>query len=153
MQYGQTLFAAVDIPRGSLSQFRSAGPDAKQVIAYLESDAHCIAKAPQAGDSFYIVCSEQGSHLSGTAHQRGGLAANHIHVHRKRNVSKSFKADVEVLTLRDHKAGFVKHGPKTDSDGGINPFTYHIPEREAGEGKHAIPCIDRLWNTPDIPHR
>src|SRR6266702_3771281 len=151
MQNGQNLFTAINIPSRRFTQFLSAGPNTKQVIANLKGNTHCIPKAAQTGNCFCIACPNERAHLSGAAHQCGSLAAYHVHVHRNGNIIMRFKADIEVLALRNHEAGLVKNRPKTDSDGGVHPLVYYIPEHETSKSKHTIACINRLWNTPDVP--
>src|SRR5258708_35011434 len=85
VQNRQTLFATIDISCWSLTQFCSASPNAKQVIAYLKGETHGKAKTAQAGDSFCIVRSKKRSHFGSAAHQCGGLSGQSIpqHPHRK----------------------------------------------------------------------
>src|SRR6266852_5784075 len=151
VQNRQTLFAMIDISCWSLTQFCSASPNAKQVIAYLKGETHGIAKTAQAGDSFCIVRSKKRSHFGSAAHQCGGLAANHIHIHRDGNIIAGFETDVEILTFGKHKAGLIECSTKTHSNSGIYPFIYHTPECEACKCKHTIARIDCLRNTPYVP--
>src|SRR5260370_18919096 len=119
VQNRQTPFATIDISCWSLTQFCSASPNAKQVIAYLKGETHGIAKTAQAGDSFCIVRSKKRSHFGSAAHQCGGLAANHIHIHRDGNILPGFGNDVERFTFRKNEAGPLQWSTKTHSNSGI----------------------------------
>src|SRR5205807_1758762 len=41
--------------------------------------------------------------------------------------------------------------PKAEGERGLYAFVQYAPERQAGEGKHAIACIDGLRDTPELP--
>src|SRR5260370_19023661 len=105
VQNRQTLFATIDISCWSLTQFCSASPNAKQVIAYLKGETHGIAKTAQAGDSFCIVRSKKRSHFGSAAHQCGGLAAYHYPIPCRRKNIAGFATDIERLNFRKHEDG------------------------------------------------
>src|SRR5260370_7042677 len=136
VQNRQTLFATIDISCWSLTQFCSASPNAKQVIAYLKGETHGIAKTAQAGDSFCIVRSKKRSHFGSTAHQCGGLAPNHIHIHCDGNIIPGFETDVEILTFGKHKAGLIECSTQTPHNNGIYPFTYPTPPCQPATSTH-----------------
>src|SRR5260370_18373639 len=99
VQNRQTLFATIDISCWSLTQFCSASPNAKQVIAYLKGETHGIAKTAQAGDSFCIVRSKKRSHFGSAAHQCGGFWPNPIHKHTDRNIIPRFGTRLTDVTF------------------------------------------------------
>src|SRR5260370_25916216 len=136
VQNRQTPFATIDISSWSLTQLCSASPNAKQVIEYLKGETHCIAKTAQTGDSFCIVRSKKRSHFGSAAHQCGGLAANHIHIHRDGNIIAGFENDIEIFTFGKHQAGLIRSSTQTHSHSRIYPLIYHPPQCEAGQCKH-----------------
>src|SRR5437764_2105124 len=105
MEDGEAFLAVVDVSGGCFAEFGGAGPDAEQIVAYLEGDAYSLAKAVQACDGCGVGSAEQGTHFGSTGHEGGGFPANHVDVAGDGNMQGLFKADIKILPFGKHETG------------------------------------------------
>src|SRR5256885_1022216 len=113
MKDWEALLAAIDIASGRLAQLGGTRPNTENIITHLERDADDQTKGSQAFNCFLVTCSQYSAHFCCTAHQGCCFAADHIHVHRHRDILVCLKTEIQVLTLCDGLHSAVKGSAQT----------------------------------------
>src|SRR6266852_5678109 len=151
MKDGEALLAAIDIASGRLAQLGGTRPNTENIITHLERDADGKTKGSQAFNCFLITCSQHCAHFCCTAHQSCSFAADHIHVHRHRDILACLKTEIQILTLCNCLHSAVKDSAQTDYKCILYTGVQGIPQYLARQCEHPVASIDGLRYAPELP--